>query len=282
MLAGLINDEDRRTANKVPGLGELPIVGRLFGNQNDDGSKTEIILSITPRILRNIQRPDATIIEFDSGTESNLGVHSSSGGGVMSIAASSVPSLSTTKPTTTPSTAGAGSLAPTGAGQSNSAGSNATIGRTSSAATDSGVVSAAPAFLRWQGPSALKAGDSFALQLIMQSDQPVSGLPLIVGFDTKVLEIVSVLEGDFLRQGGVQTSFTSRIDPAGQVLITGARSGDSGASAIGAIVTLNFRVTAAASPETRIQLLSISPVALGGRAIVAPLPLPHVIKIDAN
>jgi hypothetical protein len=32
VLAGLINDEDRRAANKLPGLGDLPLIGRLFGS----------------------------------------------------------------------------------------------------------------------------------------------------------------------------------------------------------------------------------------------------------
>lgn len=71
VLAGLINDDDRRTANKVPLLGELPIAGRLFGRRADNAEKTEIVLSITPRILRNIQRPDAKALEFESGTEAS-------------------------------------------------------------------------------------------------------------------------------------------------------------------------------------------------------------------
>ena len=80
ILAGLISNEERSTGNKIPGLGDIPIAGRLFGNQADDGSRTEIVLSITPRILRNIQRPDAATMEFDAGTESSLGGRVSSGG----------------------------------------------------------------------------------------------------------------------------------------------------------------------------------------------------------
>lgn len=70
VLAGLINDEDRRTAHKLPGVGEVPIVGRLFGSQTDDSSKTEIVLSLTPRVLRNIPKREAGEMEFESGTES--------------------------------------------------------------------------------------------------------------------------------------------------------------------------------------------------------------------
>jgi general secretion pathway protein D len=73
VLAGLINDEDRKTANKIPGLGDLPLLGHLFSNHRDDKSKTEIVLLITPHIVRNLERPDAEIIQFASGTESSLG-----------------------------------------------------------------------------------------------------------------------------------------------------------------------------------------------------------------
>jgi general secretion pathway protein D len=73
ILAGLISDEERTTANKVPGLGDIPIAGRLFGSQKDDTQRSEILLSITPRVVRSIRRPDLLEAEFDSGTEGDIG-----------------------------------------------------------------------------------------------------------------------------------------------------------------------------------------------------------------
>ena len=75
VLAGLINDEDRRNASRVPGLGEFPVLGRLFSSTSDTVTKTEIVLLITPRLMRTIVRPDARTTEFAAGTEA-----SSSGG----------------------------------------------------------------------------------------------------------------------------------------------------------------------------------------------------------
>jgi len=75
ILAGLINDEDRRSASRVPGLGDFPVLGRLFSSTNDTTTKTEIVLLITPRLMRTIARPDARTVEFAAGTEA-----SSSGG----------------------------------------------------------------------------------------------------------------------------------------------------------------------------------------------------------
>ena len=72
VLAGLINSEERGTGNKVPGIGELPVLNRLFGSQRDDNQKTEIVLSITPHLIRNVQRPESSASEFSAGTEANF------------------------------------------------------------------------------------------------------------------------------------------------------------------------------------------------------------------
>ncbi len=87
VLAGLISDEDRGTANKVPGVGELPVLNRLFGSQKDDAMRSEIVLSITPRLLRSIRRPDLLTAEFNSGTEAAVGGRASVGGTQEAIAA---------------------------------------------------------------------------------------------------------------------------------------------------------------------------------------------------
>ena len=73
VLAGLLQDEERSIADKIPGLGNLPLLGRLFGSRHDEHNKTEIILLITPYIVRNIERPDAATLEFASGTDASIG-----------------------------------------------------------------------------------------------------------------------------------------------------------------------------------------------------------------
>ena len=74
VLAGLISDEDRRSATKLPGLGDAPgVLGKLFGAHNDTVNKTEIVLLITPRVVRNLNRPGARAEQFVSGTEGATG-----------------------------------------------------------------------------------------------------------------------------------------------------------------------------------------------------------------
>jgi general secretion pathway protein D len=69
ILAGLISDDERKDSSKLPGIGDIPLLGRLFSNQQDTKNKTEIVLAITPRILGNIVRPEAEVTEYWSGTE---------------------------------------------------------------------------------------------------------------------------------------------------------------------------------------------------------------------
>lgn len=73
VLAGLISDEERSSANKLPGLGDIPMLGRLFSSNRNSSSKTEIVLLITPRVIRNVARPDAAAPAIASGTESSIG-----------------------------------------------------------------------------------------------------------------------------------------------------------------------------------------------------------------
>ncbi|WP_373453132.1 MULTISPECIES: secretin N-terminal domain-containing protein [Burkholderia] len=72
IMGGLISDEDRRNANKVPGLGQLPVLGRLFSDHGGDHKKTEIVLQITPHIVRPQVAADADTQEVWSGTDVNV------------------------------------------------------------------------------------------------------------------------------------------------------------------------------------------------------------------
>ncbi len=73
ILAGLIKRDEIESAQRVPGLGQLPMLGRLFSSQRSQHSKSEIVLLITPRVLRGRELPAAEVSEFASGTEEDVG-----------------------------------------------------------------------------------------------------------------------------------------------------------------------------------------------------------------
>jgi general secretion pathway protein D len=67
ILAGLFRDDEQRTQRKVPGLANLPLIGRLFSNNNQDKRKNEIVLLITPRIMHNLSPANAVYSLIPSG-----------------------------------------------------------------------------------------------------------------------------------------------------------------------------------------------------------------------
>lgn len=73
ILAGLISDEERKNVDKIPGLGDIPLIGRLFSNHGDEKTKTEIVLAVTPHIIRGRRAPEAALAEYWSGSESQAG-----------------------------------------------------------------------------------------------------------------------------------------------------------------------------------------------------------------
>lgn len=75
ILAGLFRDDEQKTTRRLPGLGSLPIIGKLFSNDSNDKRKNEIVLLITPRILHNLVPANATYTLFPSGVEPAITTH---------------------------------------------------------------------------------------------------------------------------------------------------------------------------------------------------------------
>ncbi|MBC8995359.1 secretin and TonB N-terminal domain-containing protein [Pseudomonas sp. N40(2020)] len=72
ILAGLMRNDHGATGNKIPGLGDIPGIGRLFGSNKDTVGKSELVLSITPRIVRNLPYQSPSDMEFSTGTETSM------------------------------------------------------------------------------------------------------------------------------------------------------------------------------------------------------------------
>jgi general secretion pathway protein D len=312
VLAGLIADEDRRSANMLPGFGDIPVLGRLFGTQSDDTTKTEIVLSITPRLIRNIQRLEAYQSEFEAGTEASLRARAGGEGAPAAAQpAASQPASTTpasraddrgstasqfgqpgqlgTSPFDSPSSAPASTLP----GQSSAPGTVGSGGLAPIGSVGVGPTGAAPlpgaapvsppgvsqpvTQLIWQGPRGVRVGDNFVLQLSLQSETPLTSVPLALTYDPSVLQANVVNEGEYMRRNGGQTNFTSRIDPAGQILVSASRSAG-GATGSAGLLTITFTARAAAD-ETSVQVQTFSAVGLDGRTVTAAPPAPFALRV---
>jgi general secretion pathway protein D len=70
MLAGLIRDEERRSMAGVPGLSDLPVIGRLFAYNKKETAETDIILTLTPHIVRVLDLAPEDLEPFRVGRDS--------------------------------------------------------------------------------------------------------------------------------------------------------------------------------------------------------------------
>ena len=69
MLAGLIRDEERTSMATIPGLGDIPVIGRLFAYNHKETLETDIILTLTPRIVRVLNLTAEDLQAFKVGRD---------------------------------------------------------------------------------------------------------------------------------------------------------------------------------------------------------------------
>ncbi|MCG7961182.1 MAG: hypothetical protein N0E54_00620 [Candidatus Thiodiazotropha taylori] len=74
ILGGLIRDEERSSETKVPGLGDIPVLGSLFTTYDDQRTRTDVLLTITPRIVRAWDLPPEESRSLFSGTRKNYSI----------------------------------------------------------------------------------------------------------------------------------------------------------------------------------------------------------------
>jgi general secretion pathway protein D len=295
ILAGLINNQDSRTFDKVPGLGDVPGLGHIFGNDSSDKSGDEIVLSITPRLVRNTPRPDAALSEFASGTDSALrGADGADFGMAAAPSVRPAPVPASTAPPT-PRTAPAASAsssadAPEGRAPASdaAAAANASLSGTGGSSSSSGPVgvSASPAawIANWGGPATAAPGTALQQQLRLTAPQPLTGLSLTIGFDPAAFQMTDVLEGTLLRSDGTATTFTQHVDAAtGQVRIAITRP--SGAAPMppgqGSVVVLDMKPLASGISSS-LRVLSMTATAADGSVVEVPLPADQLLTVSGK
>ena len=258
LLAGLISNEDRSAANRVPGIGDLPVMGRFFSSQRDEANRTELVLAVTPRVLRNLRRPDANETELWVGTESSPRVRPV--GGRIAVSAEA------------PSAAGSNAslAAPAAAGQVATTG-GVPGGETAPALPAMGV--------KWRAPTEVKVGEVFVATLELNSPIGLRGAPMQFTFGKDKLAFVDIEEGDYFRQGGAPTSFSKSIEAAeGRARAGVLRNQATGTPGQGTV--LSFRLKALATGAAELSLSGIEPITLGEAA--PKIPVPQTLRLQVK
>lgn len=255
-LAGLIQDEDRRLYNNVPGLVNIPVLGRLFSNQSLDIRKTEIVLLITPRVVRNLDRPAFLMAEFPSGTDA---------------AATTLPlRLKPTAP-------GALSLVPSARGlQAGAAIEPQTEPDTSAPLPAEPVAGAAEVVLQLSGPSEVVLGKDFSVSVGLPGGSEARRAQIEVAFDPTLLELAeessspATTGGEAARRRGPVVS----ASPGRAVLrLEPAQPGQ------GAEGSVRFRVIAKSPATTQLTLENVVIQDARGRAVPGQTHGPHPLTL---
>jgi general secretion pathway protein D len=71
-LAGLIQSNKIKSATKTPILGDIPLIGRLFTNEHRDETRTDLVLTMTPHIVRIPDITEEDVAPMWVGTGNNL------------------------------------------------------------------------------------------------------------------------------------------------------------------------------------------------------------------
>ena len=244
IIGGLIQDEDRTTVTKVPGLGDIPILGQVFKTTTNDVVRTDVILSITPRLVRGLEVPGVDDQTFWSGTEETYAtrqLYGDLGGGTGLSGSQPAAAVSATAPS----------------------------GGPPPRPTPPVTLSLRPA------EGTVPVGQETRLDVLVANIEDLAEGTLTVSYDPRVLEFRQATEGEFLKREGAG-SVVAEVNPtAGTVVLRLKRAeGAKGVSGAGVLATLAFAAKASGQSSVVIQpprLLSAAKAALpatGGQGTV--------------
>ncbi len=260
ILGGLYENNRIRNKSTIPFLGEIPWLGSLFTNYSNSEEKREIILSITPYIIKKLELPEVDVATIWSGGEDNLKDGPNFGAFVKPL----LSEVEATKPLAAPGVtpvsvktdpeAQLPSSAPAITGQAAPTGEQAGVvpeQKTAPAAVVTGqpgrqemtsaeevapAVAAAdeivpteqiestqevgqpsvaempdkgPAIISFTGPEQAEQGEEFTVAVLVSGVERLYSAPLFISYDPAALELVSLSEGDFLKQAGQTTIFST-------------------------------------------------------------------------
>jgi general secretion pathway protein D len=255
LLGGLFSKNDSTSADRLPGLGDLPGIGRLFSSTTDTNNKTELVLAITPHILRNVHQLSSSEAETWVGTDTFQRLRSVNG-----IMVDTPPATSTGSPD---STLGPGQSAP----------------QLMPARTEAGSMASPAITVRLDETKPAKQGELLDLVVKVQSSSPLRGIPLDIRFDPTALEFQDAQEGDYFKQGSVVTSFSKSGDAKnGLVTLAVIRNQTSGVTGEGTAFLLKFKPLR--SGVHSVAITRAAPLTLGAPASVVPLPPPLTITVQ--
>ncbi len=273
ILGGLFEQSTKDSTTTIPFLGEIPFLGSLFSSYSSEDIKREILLSITPYIIRQVDVPDADVATIWSGGEDNL----KNGPNFGAFAQPLMSEIEATKLQMAPAVKPLAIETP-GA----ELGVDVDIDMLSPieeaavvepAVEESSVVAEqvetalpveeavpaeeavpveiieeleelgvpvvleipkkGPTVINFDGPGQVEQGKEFTVVVRVSDAKKLYSAPLFVSYDPALLELVNINEGTFLKQGDQSTVFSSSPNRTTGQVIVGYKQGAGGKGASG-------------------------------------------------
>ncbi len=247
VIGGLIRDEDRVNYNKIPGLGDIPLLGKLFSGTDKTKTKTDVILTITPNVVRGLETPDRDLQYFWSGTEETYStkplfselpttgeVRSDQPSMIMPDDSAPLSPPPSVTPPIPPSFVPPFPLPPVPALPTPS-----TLPRRSSQPDSSQPTTTVVIQPR---EARIPVTQEVTVGVMVNNASQLSEAVLSLAYDPKVLQFKRVTEGNLMGKDGRTTSFVSSTDPStGQVKVYIKRLSDlQGVTGSGTLLSLVF------------------------------------------
>jgi general secretion pathway protein D len=222
VLAGLVQRTDQKILNGWPGLAKLPLLRYLFSTDNKDIQEDEVLIILTPRIVRIPEWTKANLQPLYSGSETNVQVKREDEirAPAQQPPAASNPNMGTATPTPAP------------------------------AAT-------APApKIRFEPQSlSLKAGQTATIGVVVESVNDLFSIPMLLQYNPAVVSVEEVRQGGFLSGGTQEIAIVQEvIKDKGQAIISATRQPNTpGVSGSGTLLGIVVKALAPGSSNLSIM-----------------------------
>lgn len=302
-LAGLIRTNESNAQDGIPGLSEIPVLGRLFSKKRSENQRTDIVLTLTPHIIRRADIREQDLAPIWVGTEQNVVFRGSSpriDSGIdgpfdetteesdetrQQLEERLPPGLRDAEPEA--DTGGEGEdqpplgvelVPPPGSSLRNASLLERpptivpALFQPSPARTDGEIeLSFAPRALR------AAVGDRFEARLDIRAGPPLSHLPLRLRYDPQTIEVTAVKAESFLGDHGEVSLMTDNSTPGTVIVGLSRLGGRPGVAGRGHLLTLE--VLAVGPGRATIVVEQARPKGPELEALPAPVVRPLEIEI---
>jgi general secretion pathway protein D len=232
VLGGLITRTETKNLNGYPGVSQLPLLKYMFADNSNQVQDNEVLIVLTPHIVRMPSITAANLETIASGTDTNARVYRSD--------EEPLPPTTTANASSEQPVPGAPQSAVPGSPQPNTPGAP-TPGAAAQLHFD-------PA------NTTMKVGDSTVIGVAISGVNDLYSIPLMIHYNPAVIDVQEVRDGGFLSQPDVILQHVD--EKQGEVVVNAARGKAPGVNGAGTLIGLVVR--AIAPGTSSLQVLQVN------------------------